>query len=211
MTVPGDVPQLLIFLIFVILGSVYQAVRSRLRGPTPDDQDVTNKLLRAIAFSAGLNALYAVFLGRWLLRFAERAPADPRLAGLVGFALMVGIPSLFAFTDAWRLRRGWTLRATYDPTPQAWDFMFKDRESCFVRVRTKEGQWVGGWFGPNSFASSYPEPKDLYIESAYLMQPDGSFGDRQTSTLGIYIRCTEVDIVEFVGAAPEEESNGQSG
>jgi hypothetical protein len=208
-SIPANVPQLLILLGFVIPGSVYQAVRSRLLGPMPDEQDVTNKILRAIGFSAALNAFYVVLFGPWLLDLARQAPANPRMVGFAALGLMIALPALLALVDYQRLRQGWTLRTSYDPTPSAWDFMFQDREPCFVRVRTPSGQWVGGWFGPESYASSFPQPRDLFIQSAYLMNPDGAFGSRQDGTLGIYVRCAEADVIEFLATAPEEVTDGQ--
>jgi len=210
LTIPENVPQLLILLVFVIPGAVYQAVRSRLLGPTPDEQDVTNRVLRAIGFSAGLNAIYALLLGPSLVRVVRDAPTNPRTIALLGLILMVVVPVSLAYVNYLRFRQGLTLKTTYDPTPSAWDFMFQNREECFVRVRTQDGQWVGGWFGQDSYASSFPDPRDLFIQAAYHMKPDGSFGERLEGTLGVYVRCTEADVVEFLAPASEEEADGST-
>lgn len=110
MGIPGSGGQLLILLLFVLPGSVYQTVRTRLRGPIPSDQDATTKVLRALAVSTGLNALYLAIFGRGLLsacaltsragegrRFTSRwplgaavpvrRPGSARVRGVLGLAL----------------------------------------------------------------------------------------------------------------------------
>lgn len=67
MGIPSDAPQLLILVTFVLPGLVYQALRSRLRGPTPDEIDATTRVLRAIAWSTFLALVYLVIFGDSLL------------------------------------------------------------------------------------------------------------------------------------------------
>lgn len=125
MSVPGDAPQLLIFVLFVIPGAVYQAVRSRLRGPTPEDQDIATRLLLAVAFSAGLNGLYIVALGGKVAEVVSSIASLPvggdAMSRSDGVLLLVALflaPALVAFLDHQRLSRGLTLRTTYDPIPK---------------------------------------------------------------------------------------------
>src|SRR6266511_5457335 len=63
MPVPSSVPQLIILVAFILPGVVYQSVRSRLRGPAPDELNATNKVLRAAAVSTGLAFFYAFLIG----------------------------------------------------------------------------------------------------------------------------------------------------
>lgn len=81
---------------------------------------------------------------------------------------------------------------------KAWDYAFRDREPSYVRVLTRDGRWVGGWLGPASFASSYPQPKELFIQTAHRMEEDGSFGEETPGTVGIYVQCEDALVVEFV-------------
>lgn len=87
---------------------------------------------------------------------------------------------------------------SFQGTPTAWDHAFRDRRPCFVRARLKEGSWVGGWYGSRSYASSYPQPAELLLESARLMNPDGSFGGRVNQSAGLYLRANDFDVLEFV-------------
>jgi hypothetical protein len=191
MPVPSTVPQLIILVAFILPGVVYQSARSRLRGPTPDElNSATNKVLRAAAVSTALVLLYAVLLGPQLADLAHGQGwlADhPRWAAVIGLVLLLAVPVALAIGEQrwtlWEGRPSWltwlTLKGltTYDPTPAAWDFAFRDREECFVRVLTGEGRWVGGWFDPDSFASSFPEARELYIAQQWKMSEDGALGE----------------------------------
>lgn len=213
MDIPGTAAQLLIALLFVVPGSVYQAARSRLRGPTPDDAMPSARILRALAVSAFLDALYALLFGSTLVSLATQKAdqvggpagfmADPRKTGAFALLLLFVIPVAVAIAEYWVLSRGWRLPLTYDPTPRAWDFAFADIEPTYVRVLTVDGAWLGGWFGENSFVSSFPEPREMFIETAHLMEPDGTFGPEQPGSNGLYVRCDDIRAVEFVdGGAP---------
>jgi len=218
--IPGTAAQLLIALLFVVPGSVYQAARSRLRGPTPDDTLPSARILRALAVSAFLDALYALFFGSTLVDLAtEKADkpggpsgfmAHPRETGLFALLLLFVIPVAVAIVEYWVLRRGWRLPLTYDPTPRAWDFAFADIEPTYVRVLTVDGTWLGGWYGENSFVSSFPEPREMFIETAHLMAPDGSFGPEQPGSNGLYVRCDDIRAVEFVDGSDSMSDNGST-
>lgn len=206
MNIPSTAGQLLLTLAFVIPGFVYQGARSRFRGPTPADGSTSTRVLQALAVSAGLDAIYAVALGPTLVRLlrpaTSGAPAGvidhPRQSGLLALLLLFVIPVGLAALDYLRLRKGWDPRLSYDPTPRAWDYTFRDIGPCYVRVLTVEGTWLGGWYGENSFVSSYPEPREMFIETAHLMGGDGSFGAEQLGSNGIYVRCDDVRAVELV-------------
>ncbi|MEU2022565.1 DUF6338 family protein [Streptomyces sp. NPDC016469] len=202
--VPGTVQQLTILLILVLPGVFHQAVRERLRGPLAAEQEPQNRLVRAIAAGALLDTLYVVAAGPWLLRLLlgdgegplAGVARQPRQAGLAALLLIVVVPSALAWAEAaWRRRDA---RARYEPTPTAWDALFRGRDSCFVRVRLKSGLWVGGWLGTRSAVSAYPHSGDLYLEAQYRMAPDGSFVGRVPGTGGVYVRAEEIDVLEVL-------------
>jgi hypothetical protein len=216
MPVPSSVPQLIILVAFILPGVVYQSARSRLRGPTPDElASATNKVLRATAVSTALVLVYAVLLGPQLVDLARGQGwlADhPRGAALLGLVLLLAVPVALAIGEQrwtlWEGRPSWlTLKGltTYDPTPAAWDFAFRDREECFVRILTGEGRWVGGWFDPDSFASSFPEARELYIAQQWKMTEDGAFEEEVTNSRGVYVRCDDARVVEFIAPEATEE------
>ncbi|MFK0294072.1 DUF6338 family protein [Streptomyces sp. NPDC090442] len=211
--------QLTTLLVLVLPGVFYQAVRERLLGSVAAEQEPQNRLVRAVAVGALLDALYALTIGPWLvdvLAGGGHGPvagvlAHPRRAGTAALLLIVAVPSAAAWAEsAWRSRRA---VATYDPTPTAWDALFHDRGSCFVRVRLKSGLWVGGWLGSRSAVSAYPQSGDLYLQAQYRMGADGRFLGRIPATGGVYVRAADVEVLEVLlpPAVGEREGDGDGG
>ncbi|CNG18019.1 Uncharacterised protein [Mycobacterium tuberculosis] len=204
--VPGTAQQLMILLFLVLPGVFYQGVRERFRATLPAERDPQNRLTRAIAVGGLLVGVYAVVGGPWLadlLLGDGKGPVagvsrHPRQAGWAILVLIVLIPSVVAWAEARLTAR--RLRSRYDPTPTAWDALFRDRGACFVRIRLKSGAWVGGWLGPDSAVSAYPNEADIYLQSQYRMKPDGSFGDKVNGTCGVYVRASDIEVVELVHA-----------
>lgn len=222
MDIPSSASQLFIALLFVIPGSVYQAVRQRLRGPAPDDLSFSNKLFRALGVSAALNAIYFALAGKHLLRLVvarhDKSPswqgAEQHAVALGWLALLLlfAFPVLLGVGDYMRATRSLDLRgAVYNPIPRAWDYAFRDVEPCFVRILTTDGVWLGGWFGENSFISSYPEPREIFVEVAHEMNPDGQIGEAQPWSAGMYVRCDDVRAVEILRQPLPSGAPGEGG
>lgn len=213
---PSTVFQLAVLVLFVLPGAVYQFVRERMRGPVPQERALSERVLRALVASVVLDTVYAVMAGPEVLRLVrigEGGLLDQgvageriRLVGLVGMLLFVVVPAVAAVAVSLEQRR--RLRARYQQIPSAWDHIFRDRRPCFVRLRLKDGTWVGGWYGNGSYASSYPMPRELHLESAWRMRGDGSFEERVEGTAGLHVRGADVDIVELIDV-PEEARGGE--
>ncbi len=209
----STVQQVVLLVLFVLPGISYQFVRERLRGPVPGERDLSERVLRAITASVVLDALYLIAFGPWLVHLIKTphrpwfatTSASPRLAAAVGLGLFIAIPAAAAWCVSLLERR--RRPARYDTASSAWDSAFSKRTSCFVRARLKTGIWVGGWYGKQrSRASGYPHAADLFLESAYEMGEDGSFGPRVQGTSGLYLRMDDVDVLEFVEPASATES-----
>ncbi|GAA3134909.1 DUF6338 family protein [Streptomyces rectiviolaceus] len=211
---PSTTFQLAVLILFVLPGAVYQFLRERWRGPIPQERTLSERILRALVASVVLDTAYLVAVGPEVLRLVRvgqggllhgDVPDERlRLVGLVGLALFVAVPAAAAAALSLRQRR--QLRARYQGTPSAWDHIFRDRRPCFVRLRLRDGTWVGGWYGNKSYATSYPQPRELHLESAWRMRDDGSFTERVEGTAGLHVRGADVDIVEMVdppASAPE--------
>ncbi|MCX5144053.1 DUF6338 family protein [Streptomyces sp. NBC_00338] len=208
---PSTVLQVMLLVLVVLPGVTYQFLRERLRGPVPGERDLGERVLRAVAASVVLDTLYLVAAGPQLVRFArysgaggwEAVARQPRPAGLLGLALFVVVPAAAAGGVTWWQRR---LRpARYGSTPTAWDHLFRDAGPCFVRMRMRDGAWVGGWYGNNSYATSYPQPPEIHLESAWLMRADGSFVRPVRDSAGLHIRAADTDVLELLhrpAAAP---------
>lgn len=206
MQAPSTVVQLVLLVLLVLPGITYQFVRERLRGPVPWERDLGERVLRAIVASIALDAVYLAVAGPALIKLTRGTPPgelngfvqQPRAVGLVAVLLFLVLPGAAALATSFMERK--RRKATYQRTPTAWDHAFRDREPCFVRVRLKDGNWAGGWYGHRSYASSYPHPAELYLESARVMTPDGGFGPRVQGTAGLRLRAEDFDVLEFVKA-----------
>lgn len=221
---PTTWAQITVVLAAVVPGFVYQVSRRRVGGPDPDEADVTVRVLRAIASSALFAAVYAIAFGPEVaayLHAPDTAADDVRPIGGYGLALVVAVPWLAArivfyvrTSKPYEVVTSWfattlNLRRQWDPTPSAWDFAFSKREPGWVRIRTGEGLWVGGWFGPNSFASSFPDPQELYLEVGYNMTEEGKFTKDVSAPDGLFVRCRDAVLVDFI--AGSTETDGEEG
>lgn len=214
MTVPGTVAQVLFILLAMMPGFVFSAVRARRRGPSPDDQELSVRLLRSFGVSAALLGAYTVLFGSWGVQQivgAQGRPAtglivdSPRQAALLAIILIGVIPAGLAVLDDlrqdgrldfWKIRLRYQGR--YHAVPSAWDFAGPQLGDTFIRVRLNDGTWVGGWFSADSFLSSYPEPRDLFIQSQWKLDETGRFIERVEGTRGVYVSCGQADVIEWV-------------
>jgi hypothetical protein len=213
----SSVEQIVLLVLFVLPGVSYLFVRERMRGPVPGERDLGERVLRALTASIALDAFYLIVAGPQLVRLIKppgrtwfsNAAAQPRQAAAVALALFIAIPAAVAWIVGLIERRRYPSR--FDPVPTGWDSAFRARGTGFVRARLKGGVWVGGWYGSSSRASSYPHAADLYLESAYEMGADGSFGPRVQASGGLYVRMDNVEVLEFVQVASRElEIDGSS-
>lgn len=199
-------------LLVIVPGFVYQGVRGRILGPIPAERELSVRLLRAVAMSGALALVYIAVFGSSLtdvLRQPDTAlEGNVRLDALIAFGLVFVVPALLGLGEAiWRQGRVHPelkfkeRMGPYDPTPTAWDFGFRDsEESDFIRVLTKNGDWCGGRVGKTGFFTGYPETRELFLETAYLMDPQGSFGAAVSGSQGVWIDCSDAQLVQRISA-----------
>lgn len=208
----SSLAQLVFALLFVVPGVTYAAVSRTLRGPSPEDLETGSRFMRALGASIVFDAVYLWLLGRPLLtmstphagqsrlsHFAEVAPA----VGFTALVLLVIIPamcSLLVHLTA-PARERW-VRAVYNPIPTSWDFALRRQQRVFVRALLPGERWVGGWLGSDSYASRFPQSRDLFIQEAWQLGSDGSFVVPQPESSGVWINCAEAAFVEFGGPLP---------
>jgi hypothetical protein len=84
-----------------------------------------------------------------------------------------------------------------DPTPTAWDYWFSKQESSLVLITLIDGNVIRGWFSSNSFASSDPEERDIFVEKVYTKFSDSEQWVEQPENNGIYISKDVIKQIEF--------------
>lgn len=216
---PTSGTGLLVFLLFVVPGFVYQAVRISVRGRLPFDLELSTRIVRAVVTSGMFGLAYLFILGDTLIDAAHGTGYGfdhPREGAVLAFLGGIAIPAGLALIPApdWRwigkLRAKLPEVTKYDFTPTAWDKAFQSAGECFIRVLTNDNRWIAGYYGSASYATSYPEPQQLFLERAYEVSADGTFGAEIEGTRGVIVDCTAIQLLQVLAGTETEwsESDG---
>ena len=84
-----------------------------------------------------------------------------------------------------------------NPLPKPWDYIFKKGETFWVIVHLKDGRKVGGRYDKHSFASSYPEKEEIYLEEVWELADNGKFIKPIERSKGIIILGKEISLIEM--------------
>lgn len=216
---PTTVTGLLIFLLFVVPGFVYQAVRISVRGRLPFDLELSTRIVRAVVTSGIFGLVYLFILGGTLIDAAHGTGygfEHPRVGALLALLAGIFIPAGLALVPvpqwAWieNLRSKLPEVTRYDFTPTAWDKAFQSAEDVFIRVLTNDDRWIAGYYGPASYATSYPEPHQLFLEKAFEVSSNGTIGAEIEGTAGVVIDCTQIQLLQLLNSTePEVPQEGQ--
>lgn len=216
MALPQTLFQLTALLLLVVPGITFTAGRRYLRGPGTDEKDFSIRLVYAIAASVCFDSVYVIALGPWIVQMVTKNEEGrfgvidhPRLAALAVLVLGLIVPLLAAFCCQLRIMRPrawfrpWTVRIRKvpgrHPTPTAWDFIAPNRANCFIRIRTADSKWVGGYMPEKTgFVATYPEARDIFIPEQWSMSDDGEFLDPIDNSIGVYVPLTGYERVAFL-------------
>lgn len=175
-----------------------------LTGRSPPHSDA---LLNYLVLSA---TYYAIALPAvdYVLTFEEPGYAKT----LVWFALIIVGPAIFgtALGIAAQIGIGRRLlnRIGLRPIhamPTAWDWKFSGMSEHWVMAVLKDDTKWAGYCGENSFMSSIPAERDLYIEAVYTVDAEAKWHPKGSSVL---ISAGEVRTIEFWPCNREGEKNG---
>ena len=112
-------------------------------------------------------------------------------------------PVIWPFLYRRLLRWQWLASKIQLPYPTAWDYFFDRRVSVFVLVQLKNGSKLGGYYGSESYATSFPTEGDIYLETVYRVDEDGKFKESIDGSSGAIIRKDQYELIEFF--KPQEE------
>ena len=116
-------------------------------------------------------------------------------AGLM--LVLLVIPATWPFLFQWVLRWQWLASRIQLPYPTAWDYFFGRRDPVFVLIQLRNGSRIGGYYGPQSYATSFPTEGDIYLETVYHVDEDGNFKESVEGSSGVVIRKDQYDLIEF--------------
>lgn len=188
---PSDIASILPLLLpgFVALG-----VRSQfIRGFRPSQSK--ENIVTYLAFSSVYNALVVRFVKpEWM--------TDSTFWFLVIFIIVPAIIGLLLGVNVQRnfIRGGLSRIGVYTThaVPTAWDWVFsRGVNAQLVLVTLKNGTQFSGLYGLESFASSIPNERDLYIQWLYDIDEAGNWTPVDEEGKGVLISASEISTVEF--------------
>lgn len=193
--------QVLAIILFLIPGLNATWVVERLEGRST--LPVQERLFRTISWSVVVHLLAAPYLlSRSNELFHDLIRPSVELL-VTGAGVLFVAPVFLALALVWLRRRAPFRRIVralthISPSPAAWDFVFSTLGPTFVRVRLRDGGFVGGLFARHSFASAFPQPQSLFIERAWRLSRKGEFVQPVPGNRGILLHADMIDVVEFL-------------
>ncbi len=167
-------------------------------------QDWEKALLEPITWSA-INLLF----WWWLVLPILQTPFE-QLSGWhllwVNAIVCAVSPTILASVWYWFRTREWTHQklGLDHPTPRGWEFFLRKTPHFFVLFHLKNGKMVGGYFGPKSYASTYPQEPEIYVQEIWRVDDDGRFLEKVKGSFGSVIRQSEWERIEFFNPHDEE-------
>ncbi len=189
-------------IVYLILPGIvfFETLKRFNERPYPAKEVYIAKIIYASMFIFVLNnaALYfwSLILGRWRISIP-----DPLQVPIQAILVPIMLALLVAFADQKRWFNRLVARLgidAVDPSPSGWDYLFSQRRSMFVIIGLKDGSRVGGYFGPDSMASSNPSDKDIYVEKVYVIPDDAEHPWSEIErSQGMLIPYDQIQYLEF--------------
>lgn len=170
----------------------------------PSPRAEADKMLSETLTYSALNFL----LWSWLILPPLLAPIEtwPRWYVPVGGSVVCFVsPAGLALLWAWLRRTVLPRRLGFDrPEPRGWDYFVRRNPTFLVLFTLKGGKRMGGLFAGSSFAATYPQEPEIYVERVYQVDDDGAFIAEVPNTLGAVVRQSEWELIEFFEVKMED-------
>jgi hypothetical protein len=187
------IENIVILTVFFVPGFIYLKAYRLFIAET--NTDFSKDLYEAIGFSF-LNAIvfaYPIFL----IHKIKLIENHSLLYFLILLLIVILAPLIVAYIFSIISRKKWFGKFMINPTKSAWDSFFSKRESYYVIVTLKNGKKIGGKYGINSFSSTFPNPKEIYLEEQWQLNENNGFDKKEPQTEGILITENEISTIEF--------------
>lgn len=200
-------PTTLVWVAIAVLpGFVFHKIFS-LKSPTQRIEHEKN-LLEYLLVSLANFAIWC-----WVFLPYEEYPIEKwsnwRILWVVPVVCFIS-PALLALGWHWLRTKILHNKLGFDhPTPRGWDYFLSNHKCFCVVFHLKNGKMIGGFFGSKSYASLYPQEPEIYVEQAWRVDEHGKFVEEVSGSLGIVIRQSEWERVEFLEANFEVQPDGK--
>lgn len=183
--------QIMLVLLFFVPGFV--ALKGYDLFVPGDMRNLSTSILEVVSYSMLCWAVLApLYLAMGLF---ERGVGTIELAT----SLFVGItlwPALLGWL-VFKARSKWLRGKILHPARTAWDYLFSQGKFYWVLVTTSNGERFGGRYAEKSFATSYPDPHEIYLQELWRVDENGVFIEAVEGSAGILVRRDEVRRIEF--------------
>jgi Family of unknown function (DUF6338) len=202
----ANIDAVFIAIFFLVPGYIFLTFRNQV--VAGQDRLGTEQLLAFVTYSALNLALFG-----WILLAIPRSAANWVVVLTWAFVLLIG-PAVLGFASGYWTQKelgsrlyGFFGLSLVHPTARSWDWVFHRVDPCFVLVTLKDGSQCAGYWGVNaagtqSFASSDPKERDLYISQVFEISDKGPW---RPTLKSIFIAAGEIRTVEFI----QEEKSGE--
>jgi hypothetical protein len=134
----------------------------------------------------------------WALDPIGRAgTSHPWLSRLAMALVLFASPALLGVFACGILKSGLLGRWIRHPTPSAWDYLFSLGLDCWVVCHLKSGKVVAGRLTKDSFASTFPRRRDLYVGEVWEIAKSGRLLRRVPNTSGVLLSMEDCEFLEF--------------
>jgi hypothetical protein len=191
--VDWELNKIALFLVFVLPGFISLFVYDQLIPSIK--RDFSKSIIEIMCFST-LNFIVLSFLIYLNLKF-EYYTYYQTLFYFSLLLVFILMPVLWPFFFV-RFSKSKFFRKNFiHPIAKPWDYFFGKKEAAWVIVHLKNGKMIGGKYSLNSFASSYPDKEQIYLEEVWKLDNIGKFISRIDRTKGIIIIGDDISSIEF--------------
>lgn len=195
-----EVDKIVLFIIFIVPGFITMKTYNLV---SPSSTTTSKDVIDAISYSC-IN--YAIWLVPLIYLYKSKVQNESFFLYSVALFFIVFV-SPIAIAVFWRKIREFNFFQKFAPHPtgKPWDEYFSKKKTCWVIVNMNDGKKIGGSYGINSFASSYPYEEQIYIDEEWIINEEGSFDRRVEQTNGIIIFLKNADSIEFYYSGDEQD------
>jgi len=162
-----------------------------------------NAVIQGLFYSA-VNFVLSLPLVLWL--FVGYDPFEHQLRySVAGILLLFILPVVWPLLLVMIFKSKRMAQRIQIPYPTAWDYFFDQRKPAYLLAHLNNGALIGGYWGGNSYAGSFPNDGDVYLEAVYSVDAAGKFGSSIANTRGVLLRKEQYSYVEFF-SVPELEA-----
>jgi hypothetical protein len=194
-----EAPEAVILLLYLVVPG-YIATRAYDLLAPGERRSLADAIIEILAWSFIL-LMFWFWPFAVVYQYSDSLSVGPRyLIVFVLTILSVFVTPILAAYFVYRVRhRGLVKGSTSRPSPTSWDWFFSEQaNNYYVRVYLKTGEKLGGYFGENSFATSFPNKQEIYVEETWRLDEDGEFTEPVEGTKGAFVYREDCALVQFL-------------